>query len=254
MVETESRICIHVNDQFREMFRIPADVMLIGTDCVGLAEQTKNIFRDPTYFIDRIDRLMAERKKVVADLVYLSDGRCLERDFIPVFSDKEYAGHLWVYRDITTIHMHAVTDDMTGLYNRRGLELFAGQYLRIARRDMKRVSLIFADIDGLKKINDKYGHEAGDEMICDAAKAIAFCFRDSDIVCRLGGDEFVAMTIGDLPERLIRSRLTYELMKCNEARATPYELSISFGIHEWTGEDLTALIKAADAKMYKAKF
>lgn len=256
VVEDENRLLLHANEKFASMFGVPVPVEnMIGEDCGLMAEQAKPAFLHPEYFINRIKRLLRERVKVTNDLLYMADRRCLERDYIPVFSGGEYVGHLWVYRDVTELHKQSITDKMTGLYNRRGLELFAEQYLRIAQRTPDQsVYLVFADIDGLKKVNDTYGHDPGDELIRDAARVLKSSFRDSDLCCRLGGDEFVALTIGEgLCPEVISERLSRFIEVRNRMSGTPYQLSISFGIHRWSGEDLGRMIRDADTKMYKSK-
>ena len=85
----------------------------------------------------------------------------------------------------------SMTDELTGVYNRRGFFLLANQQLKIAKRTQMSCCLLFADLDGLKKINDSLGHEIGDRILAEAAYILKQTFRDSDIVARLGGDEFV---------------------------------------------------------------
>lgn len=75
-----------------------------------------------------------------------------------------------------------MTDELTGLYNRRGFMLLAGQHIRMAGRTKVPFALLFGDLDGLKTINDTMGHEAGDKAICDAATILKQTLRESDIV------------------------------------------------------------------------
>src|SRR5579885_3216035 len=87
----------------------------------------------------------------------------------------------------------ALTDDLTGLYNRRAFLTLASQQMKLSRRKGKSLLLFFADVDGLKRINDEFGHQAGDLAIARTAEALERSFRKSDIVARIGGDEFVAL-------------------------------------------------------------
>ncbi|HEY0971402.1 MAG TPA: two-component regulator propeller domain-containing protein [Gemmatimonadales bacterium] len=87
----------------------------------------------------------------------------------------------------------SLRDDLTGLYNRRGLLTLAEQQVRVASRDRRGFVLLFADLDGLKGINDTHGHAAGDRAITDAAALLRETFREADIIARLGGDEFVVL-------------------------------------------------------------
>ena len=83
-----------------------------------------------------------------------------------------------------------LADDLTGLYNRRGLAAFGEQALYRARRDGAMVALLFLDLDGLKKINDTFGHGVGDDALRALASIIEGTIRESDIAARVGGDEF----------------------------------------------------------------
>lgn len=87
----------------------------------------------------------------------------------------------------------AVTDELTGVYNRRGFETVAAQHLRLAHRTRKKIALFFADLDDLKAINDSFGHNEGDRAIKDASNVLQSTFRDSDILARMGGDEFLIL-------------------------------------------------------------
>lgn len=102
LFENESRKILFTNEIFCQMFGIPlAPDQLTGFDCSDSAEQSKAMFTDPEGFIQRIDELLAIKKKAVGDILYLKDGRVFERDFVPVFMDDQYKGHLWNYTDIT---------------------------------------------------------------------------------------------------------------------------------------------------------
>lgn len=90
----------------------------------------------------------------------------------------------------------AVEDPLTGLLNRRGLESRVAQMFALAARQHVPVSAMFVDIDGLKRANDVYGHDFGDEVICAAADAIRAMVREEDLIARWGGDEFVIISLG----------------------------------------------------------
>ncbi len=102
LFENESRKILFTNDIFCQMFGIPlAPNQLTGFDCSDSAQQSKGMFLDSETFIERIDELLTHKKKAVGDILYLKDGRVFERDFVPVFMDDQYKGHLWNYTDIT---------------------------------------------------------------------------------------------------------------------------------------------------------
>ena len=90
------------------------------------------------------------------------------------------------------LHSLSITDELTGLLNRRGFMMMAKKQLRIADRNQGKLFLIFADLDNLKWVNDTYGHDIGDLLLVKVAKILS-SFRRSDIIARLGGDEFAIL-------------------------------------------------------------
>lgn len=151
----------------------------------------------------------------------------------------------------------SLTDDLTGLYNRRGFFLLAEQQLAVARRSETPAWLIFADLDGLKRANDTFGHEVGDEMLCEAGKLLRGQFRRSDVIGRLGGDEFAVFAVtphGGAED--IQTRLQRDIDAFNATHNHRYEMSISFGIVPWAPDgdcSLEELVSRADAAMYEQK-
>ncbi len=172
---------------------------------------------------------------------------------------------LIVLRDITDqknmeehLRSLAVTDDLTGLYNRRGFALAAEQELRHAFRRKEELTLLFFDIDNLKMINDTFGHIEGDKVIKSAAMALRSIFRESDIVARWGGDEFVVLAL-DVPNGrvpVLLERLDKGLKQYNELNADSYALMFSLGIANYDSEkpfNLSEMVRIADKMMYKDK-
>ena len=158
----------------------------------------------------------------------------------------------------TELHALSLTDELTGLYNRRGFLTLAAEDLRQARRRGAELVLGFADLDGLKTINDRYGHTEGDQAIRDAAVILRHTFRDSDLIARLGGDEFIILLRDARPDATdrARTRLAQRLRQHNEAGRHPYELSLSVGFARERVFDhatLERLIAAADRAMYRSK-
>jgi diguanylate cyclase (GGDEF)-like protein/PAS domain S-box-containing protein len=152
----------------------------------------------------------------------------------------------------------SLIDDLTGLYNRKGFFALAEHRVRLANRTGETFSIAFADLDGLKRINDEFGHQEGDRALVDAANVFRECFRESDIVARLGGDEF-AMFIAEADDSkiaTIRSRIQQNLDICNSREGRHYCLSFSTGIVSVPGpktSDLETLLAQADALMYQQK-
>ncbi len=149
-------------------------------------------------------------------------------------------------------------DDLTSLYNRRGLMALGEQQLRLARRKKEKLLILFVDLDDLKKINDAQGHDAGNQAIMEAAELLKKCFRESDVVARLGGDEFIVLL--DATDRArfaeLADRLEEHVATTNRQPSRDYQLSLSFGTAEFDPDvpgTLEELIKKADMAMYAAK-
>ena len=152
----------------------------------------------------------------------------------------------------------SLTDELTGLRNRRGLLTLAEQYLKVARRNATSAILIFADLDGLKRINDTFGHLEGDRAIVDMARIMKGTCRESDIIARVGGDEFVILTVdysGDGANVLVE-RLRRSVEKHNEENRRGYRLSFSTGVVVFDAQRpaaLEELIAEADSLLYRNK-
>jgi PAS domain S-box-containing protein len=102
LVEDENRKILYTNQLFCDMFSIPASPdQMTGTDCSDSAEQSKHYFEHEDQFVTRISEVLKNKMPVFDDELKLKDGRILERDYIPIYIDNEYKGHLWDYTDIT---------------------------------------------------------------------------------------------------------------------------------------------------------
>lgn len=102
LMEDDTRCVALVNQRFCDMFGIPVPAaVLLGADCAQAADQSKHLFVDPETFVSRIDAILAERRPVSGEELQLQDGRVFERDYIPIFLDRTYRGHVWLYRDRT---------------------------------------------------------------------------------------------------------------------------------------------------------
>ena len=151
----------------------------------------------------------------------------------------------------------ALTDDLTCLYNRRAFLALATQQVRLIRRKGEGLLLFFADVDGLKHINDSFGHREGDFALVRAADALEQTFRDSDIIARMGGDELavLALEASYQDQQAILDRLEKNLQKAcaDESR---YELSFSVGVARLDPKQIVSiaeLMEQADQAMYQEK-
>jgi diguanylate cyclase (GGDEF)-like protein/PAS domain S-box-containing protein len=152
----------------------------------------------------------------------------------------------------------SVTDQLTGLNNRRGFITLAEQQLKLSQRNKRDMLLFFADLDGMKAINDTLGHEEGDKALQDVALILRDTFRASDIVARIGGDEFAILAIdttGIYPDVMMtRLQNQIDVHNCESGRS--YTISISMGAAYYDPENpcsLDELMSRADALMYEQK-
>jgi len=169
-----------------------------------------------------------------------------------------------IYDDVTEskkreeeIRILVATDPLTGLRNRRGFMTLADQQIKVATRTNKKMSLLFIDIDGLKRINDTWGHEEGDRVLVSATTILKQTFRESDILARIGGDEFAVLAVdaAETPEIVVK-RLTGQIALHNAAPDRRYEISMSIGTAVYDPQrpcSLDELISRADTLMYEQK-
>jgi diguanylate cyclase (GGDEF)-like protein len=152
----------------------------------------------------------------------------------------------------------ALTDELTGLRNRRGFLVLADHALRMARRTRSKCALVFIDLDGLKRVNDTRGHAAGDALIADAGKVLMHVFRESDVVGRVGGDEFAVFALLEESDgaHAVNARLLAEIDKFNAQAVPTMRFSMSIGIEELpftSNTPLDVLLSRADRAMYEKK-
>ena len=151
-----------------------------------------------------------------------------------------------------------LTDELTGLNNRRGFFTLAQAKLPLARRMCLSLQLFYIDLDGMKSINDTLGHLEGDRALCDTADLLRKSFRNPDLIARLGGDEFLVLTFHntDNPQELIIARLQANVAKFNQTAHRPYQLAMSVGSARFDPESTQSLddaVAESDAAMYRCK-
>jgi len=218
---------------------------------------------------DLIQRQVRDRQDVTAEFEVLTrqgerrvlevSTHLIERDGMPV----EIQG---MARDVTdrrqqeqALRSLTIIDDLTKLYNRRGFLTLAERHLKLAVRRKKGVFLLFADLDGLKNINDTYGHLEGDRALIDAADILRNSFRSADIIARLGGDEFTVFPIEAAVEsaQILIGRLDEHLQRHNVAnQSRGYRLALSVGIARFEPDSswsIEQLLEHADKALYQQK-
>jgi len=152
----------------------------------------------------------------------------------------------------------SLVDDLTGLYNRRGFLTLAEQQFKTAQRNATSFMLMYADMDGLKQINDTYGHEEGSRALARMGEILRATFRASDIIARLGGDEFTVLATDIAPAHVetVTARLQANIAADNARSETLYNLSLSYGtvcFDPRNSAALEALMVCADRAMYEHK-
>jgi diguanylate cyclase (GGDEF)-like protein len=160
---------------------------------------------------------------------------------------------------IDTLRRLSLLDELTGLYNRRGFLTLAEQHIKLSLRTHQPLTIIYADVDSLKQINDQYGHSEGDQVLIRAANVLRKSVRRSDIIGRMGGDEFAILAIDVSLDstQVLLERFELALAKDNTAHIeAPCRLSISLGAAEVNPLDplpVESGINTADKALYEQK-
>ncbi|MBC8061694.1 MAG: diguanylate cyclase [Clostridiaceae bacterium] len=149
-------------------------------------------------------------------------------------------------------------DELTGLYNRRGFLTLGVQQYNLLKGVCKGFVVIYGDLDGLKQINDRFGHGEGDIAINEAARLLKIACRPKDIVARMGGDEFtiLACDISKAEVNIVIERIRKNFFDFNETSKLPYKVSISIGIKFIESKQIISLesvLNDADEMLYVEK-
>jgi two-component system cell cycle response regulator len=162
------------------------------------------------------------------------------------------------HRLFSALRSLSLIDDLTGLYNRRGFTDLGEQYLKLARRSGRGVTMVYLDLDRFKTINDSLGHHVGDRALLRVADILRATFRRSDIIARLGGDEFgvLALEAADESSELLVQRLRERVVDFNRSSPEPFQLSVSIGMAHHDDDlrvRLEDMVAEADSAMYREK-
>lgn len=161
-------------------------------------------------------------------------------------------------RDNSLLSKEAKSDELTGLYNRRGFLEFTQQAITDPVNRGKHALVLYADMDNLKMVNDKFGHDDGDFALREIAAILNDTFRSTDVIGRLGGDEFVVFALVGVEnyEENIKDRIAQITKAHNEVANKPYPIEMSTGVCEFIcseNVDIFELLEQADEKLYIEK-
>jgi diguanylate cyclase (GGDEF)-like protein/PAS domain S-box-containing protein len=221
---------------------------------------------DTKKFVEKIDKVFKTGKSLQNEYKSQHDDKYFLQTLSPVEeADGGIRAVTVVSKEITELKTMeeqlrtlSITDELTGLFNRRGFLCLANQQIKLANRDKKGIFMLYADLDGLKMINDKFGHKEGDLALIELANLLKENYRASDIVARIGGDEFVVIPVGTIGDdvEIITTRFENTLAIHNEKMNRNFRLSASIGIAYYDPENpcsLDELLLQADRMMYKKK-
>lgn len=162
-----------------------------------------------------------------------------------------------VARELASFRL-AHTDALTGISNRRGLELLARKVRAVCERASQPIAVMMIDMDGFKSINDEYGHAQGDKALIEFANLLISIFRESDVIARLSGDEFCVLLAGadEAQAKKALDRLCSEVERRNLNSHNSYRLAFSAGVSAYSADRhdcLMRLLDDADSRMYACK-
>lgn len=168
------------------------------------------------------------------------------------------AAHISLALESHRLYELSVLDGLTNIYNRRYLDQRMSQELADSRRHSKPLTVALLDLDHFKSLNDTYGHQAGDQVLCDLTDIISGELREHDVLARYGGEEFALILAGtssedglQLAERLRATIADRDFVYKDQV--LPVTISLGQATFPQDGDDRMTLLRAADKALYKAK-
>lgn len=162
----------------------------------------------------------------------------------------------WFGKQYDKAKFFSEKDALTKIYNRRFINKVFPKLKSLMERRNKKLAVFIIDINNFKKINDTYGHKAGDKVLTDISKLLLENTRNTDFVARWGGDEFLIVSpdIGDNGTAKVINRIEIKLEELPITKEWNFGISIGEAIYPDEAKDLEELIHTADKKMYQIKF
>lgn len=265
---TDDSICV-VDRNYRYVFINKKHLTRLGLSDDGYIGRLYNELHSPEEtkaFFEKADVVFNRGESVHHEYQSLRDGRYFLLTLSPAHKvDGIITAITVISKEITDykkmqeqLRELSLTDQLTCVYNRRGLFTLVDPMLKQAKRMKNGIFMLYADIDNLKEINDTFGHKEGDAALIETANILKTNYRESDIIARIGGDEFVVIpvgTAGDDIEKIV-DRLEKSLEIYNSGRKDIYRLSLSIGVTYYDPGNpcsIEELLIQADELMYKHK-
>lgn len=261
------RRVVFCNRALYDIWGMPVGESFVGVRDVVLQQYVMEFLEDPLSYQRHIAAVLDQRVPSEPFEIQFKDGRVIT-DFSRVVPGPEGArpiGRMWVFEDVTEqrrvaaqLMRLAERDPLTNLFNRRRFHEELERMLADGKRHQEEVGLLAIDLDGFKPVNDRYGHQAGDEVLVGLANGVSAVVRRNEMFFRMGGDEFAILVPSGGPQEL--SELARRVCVCIAGMrfvfaGEPVSVTASIGIalgprHDHDGE---RLIGAADRAMYLAK-
>ncbi len=269
LVESTEDSIYLVDRNYKYLFMNKKHISRTGFSDHNYLDHAYGEFHSPDetkWFIEKVDEVFNTGKSIQHEHKSLRDNRYYLLTSSPVKkSDGTITAVTIVSKDINELKSMeeqlrtlSLSDELTGIYNRRGFFTLGEQQLKLAKRMKKGIFMLYADVDDLKEINDTWGHKEGDLALIETAAVLKKTFRGSDVVARVGGDEFTVIPIGISGDNIevIAARLQKSIEVHNTEKSCDYNLSLSFGIAYYDPENpcsVEELLAQADKLMYEQK-
>lgn len=257
----------YFNRALLRMWGYPDEDNLLGVRDIVLQSRVVPLLAEPEAYLEHIRTVTEGRISEPFEIV-LNDGRVLtDISTVVEGADGQGAiGRVWIYEDVTEARRTsrqlvemAERDPLTNLYNRRRFHEEMERVLADATRRGEEVGLVVLDLDGFKPINDRYGHQAGDEVLVTLARELGRVVRRNEMFFRLGGDEFAILAsdadetaLAELARRVVENTaaLRFGFADGEDVGVTT---SLGLALYPRHARDGERLMAAADAAMYRAK-
>lgn len=265
-IDRDHRV-LYYNRAMLDLWSYPADENLIGVRDVVLQSTAAPLLEDPAEYFSHVAEVIRRPEVSEPYEIRFKDGRIVT-DLSAVVEggeDGRGIGRIWIYEDVTErrrvaeqLVSLAERDPLTNLYNRRRFHEELDRLLLDAERRQVNVGLLTFDLDGFKPVNDRFGHQAGDEVLVGLAEGVRRLVRRNEMFFRLGGDEFAVLVpdataeaLAELAARLVEGISVQRFVFEGEEAAVTASIGVACYPHD--GRDGEALMAAADAAMYRSK-